>query len=141
MRLLNVGEKVCLYKEKLNHQHFSDFARAANCSIAWLNDISKKNEIKAIADMGNLVNLCSYLGVMIDEFLKNDEIDVSKFENVELLNKNELTDDIEVLLHQMAVLLTQKEGCKIGGVIMNDKAKEVCLDSLQVLKTLVGQHL
>ena len=133
---MNVGEKVCLYKEKLNHRHFADFARAANCSVSWLNDISKKEEIKAVADMGNLVNLCAYLGVGIDDFLRNDE--PSKEEIIENIDLN--SEDIGILLNNMIYLLG-REGIKMDNVVMNDKSREVCKDSLNVVKTLVRQHL
>jgi len=133
---MNVGEKVFLFKERLNHKYFADFARAANVPPAWLNEIKDKEEIKQISDMSYLINLCSYLGMTIDDFLRND--DVIKEEIPEVIDLN--SEDIGVLLNNM-ILLLRKERTKIDNVIMNEKSKEVCIDSLNVVKTLVKQHL
>ena len=133
---MNVGEKVFLFKERLNHKYFADFARAANVPPAWLNEIKDKEEIKQISDMSYLINLCSYLGMTIDDFLRND--DVSKEEITEVIDVN--SEDIGILINNMIVLL-QKDGIKINNVAMNEKSKEVCIDSLNVVKTLVKQHL
>ena len=133
---MNVGEKVFLFKERLNHKYFADFARAANVPPAWLNEIKDKEEIKQISDMSYLINLCSYLGMTIDDFLRND--DIIKEEIPEVIDLN--SEDIGVLLNNM-ILLLRKEGTKIDNVIMNEKSKEVCIDSLNVVKTLVKQHL
>ena len=133
---MNVGEKVFLFKERLNHKYFADFARAANVPPAWLNEIKDKEEIKQISDMTYLINLCSYLGMTIDDFLSNN--DVIKEEIPEVINVN--SEDIGILINNMIVLL-RKDGIKINNVVMNDKSKEVCIDSLNVVKTLVKQHL
>jgi len=133
---MNVGEKVFLFKERLNHKYFADFARAANVPPAWLNEIKDKEEIKQISDMTYLINLCSYLGMTIDDFLSNN--DVIKEEIPEVINVN--SEDIDILINNMIVLL-RKDGIKINNVVMNDKSKEVCIDSLNVVKTLVKQHL
>ena len=133
---MNVGEKVFLFKERLNHKYFADFARAANVPPAWLNEIKDKEEIKQISDMSYLINLCSYLGMTIDDFLRND--DVIEEEIPEVIDLN--SEDIGVLLNNMIVLL-RKEGTKMDNVTMNDKSKEVCIYSLNVVKTLVKQHL
>jgi len=133
---MNVGEKVFLFKERLNHKYFADFARAANVPPAWLNEIKDKEEIKQISDMSYLINLCLYLGMTIDDFLRND--DVIKEEIIEVIDIN--SEDIGILLNNMIVLL-RKDGIKINNVVMNDKSKEVCIDSLNVVKTLVKQHL
>jgi len=133
---MNVGEKVYLFKERLNHKYFADFARAANVPPAWLNEIKDKEEIKQISDMTYLINLCSYLGMTIDDFLRND--DVIKEEIPEVINLN--SEDIGILINNMILLLC-KDGTKMDNVIMDDKSKEVCIDSLNVVKTLVKQHL
>jgi len=133
---MNVGEKVFLFKERLNHKYFADFARAANVPPAWLNEIKDKEEIKQISDMSYLINLCSYLGMTIDDFLRND--DIIKEEIPEVIDLN--SEDIGVLLNNM-ILLLRRDGTKINNVVMNDKSKEVCIDSLAVVKTLVKQHL
>ena len=133
---MNVGEKVFLFKERLNHKYFADFARAANVPPAWLNEIKDKEEIKQISDMTYLINLCSYLGMTIDDFLRND--DILKEEIPEVINLN--SEDIGILINNM-ILLLRKDGTKMDNVIMDDKSKEVCIDSLNVVKTLVKQHL
>ena len=133
---MNVGEKVFLFKERLNHKYFADFARAANVPPAWLNEIKDKEEIKQISDMSYLINLCLYLGMTIDDFLRND--DVIKEEIIEVIDIN--SEDIGILLNNMIVLLG-RDGIKIDGMLMSDKSKEICIDSLAVVKTLVKQHL
>jgi len=133
---MNVGEKVFLFKERLNHKYFADFARAANVPPAWINEIKDKEEIKQISDMTYLINLCSYLGMTIDDFLRND--DILKEEISEVIDLN--SEDIGVLINNMIALL-QKEGIRMNNVAMNDKSKEICIDSLNVVKTLVKQHL
>ena len=135
---MNVGEKVFLFKERLNHKYFADFARAANVPPAWLNEIKDKEEIKQISDMSYLINLCSYLGITIDEFLRDDKIEIDELNEIDIIDIN--SEDIGILLNNMIVLL-RKDGIKINNVVMNDKSKEVCIDSLNVVKTLVKQHL
>ena len=136
---MNVGEKICLYKEKLGHKNFADFARAANCSGTWLNYISKKEEINDINDMSNPINLCKYLGITFDEFLKNDEDNITDFEKLDVIDSNNV-EDIGVLINNMIVLLG-RDGVKIDNVPMNEKSKEVCISALNVVKILVKQHL
>ena len=133
---MNVGEKVFLFKERLGHKYFADFARSANVPPAWLNEIKDKEEIKQISDMSYLINLCSYLNMTIDDFLRNEN--VIKEEISDIIDVN--SEDIGVLINNMIVLLG-KEGIKVDGMLMNDKSKEICIDSLHVVKTLVKQHL
>jgi len=133
---MNVGEKVFLFKERLNHKYFADFARAANVPPAWLNEIKDKEEIKQISDMSYLINICSYLGMTIDDFLRND--DVIKEEIPEVIDLN--SEDIGILINNVIILL-QKEGVKMNNINMNDKSREVCKDALNVVRTLVKQHL
>ena len=135
---MNVGEKVYLFKERLNHKYFADFARAANVPPAWLNEIKDKEEIKQISDMSYLINLCSYLGITIDEFLRDDKIEIDELNEIDIIDIN--SEDIGILLNNM-ILLLGKDGIKINGMLMSDKSKEVCIDSLNVVKTLVKQHL
>jgi len=135
---MNVGEKVFLFKERLNHKYFADFARAANVPPAWLNEIKDKEEIKQISDMSYLINLCSYLGITIDEFLRDDKIEIDELNEIDIIDIN--SEDIGILLNNM-ILLLGKDGIKINGMLMSDKSKEVCIDSLNVVKTLVKQHL
>ena len=136
---MNVGEKILRYKEKLNHKNFMDFGRAANCSGSWLNDLSKKEKIKQINDMDNLENLCAYLGITIDQLIKDDESEINQVEVLNAINTNNV-EDINVIISNMIVLL-QKEDVKFGNVQMSEKSREVCADALKVVRTLVKPHL
>ena len=136
MRLLNIGEKITQYKEKLNHSNFQEFGRAANCSGDWIKELSKKTEIK-FTDMNNVINLCKYLGIQIEQLVVNDE-DVPNNTTTENITD---PDDIGFLLNELVVWLDNKEGLKLDGVLMNDKCREICKDSLGVVRTLVKQHL
>jgi len=135
--IMNFGEKITSYKERLNHKNFQDFGRAANCSGDWLNNASKMEEIKVV-DMHNLINLCDYLGITINQLVVNDEYLLDS-DNVTKNVSN--SDDIGALLNQIVSYLSNNEDCKLDGVLMNDKAKEVCKDSLGVVRILTKQHL
>ena len=132
---MNVGEKICLYKERLGHKNYQDFGRAADVSGDWINELSKKSEIK-VTDMNNIIKICEYLGISIDQLVKDNES--LKEESIKNIDIN--SEDIGVLLNNMIILL-QKEGVKMNNVAMNDKSREVCKDALNVVKTLVKQHL
>ena len=138
MIILNIGEKINLYKEKLNHKNFQDFGRAANCSGDWLNDLSKAEEIKVVS-MHNLINLCDYLGVTINQLVVNDEVGISNSQDIEV---NHITDcdDIGILLRELATIANSLE-LKMDGVLMNTRAKAIFKDSLYAVTTLVKQHL
>ena len=122
---MNVGEKVFLFKEMLIHKSFADFARAANVPPAWLNEIKDKEEIKQISDMSYLINLCSYLGITIDEFLRDDKIEIDELNEIDIIDIN--SEDIGILLNNM-ILLLGKDGIKINGMLMSDKRKKLCTD-------------
>jgi len=135
---MNVGEKICLYKERLNFRDYQEFGRAVGISGNWINETSKKSEIKQINDLGYLVKLCGFLGITIDEFLKDDKIETDELNEIDIVDVN--SEDIGVLINNMIVLLG-RDGIKIDGMLMSDKSKEICVDSLAVVKTLVKQHL
>ena len=135
---MNVGEKICLYKERLNFRDYQEFGRAVGISGNWINETSKKSEIKQINDLGYLVKLCKFLGITIDEFLKDDKIETDELNEIDIVDVN--SEDIGVLINNMIVLLG-RDGIKIDGMLMSDKSKEICVDSLAVVKTLVKQHL
>ena len=135
---MNVGEKICLYKERLNFRDYQEFGRAVGISGNWINETSKKSEIKQINDLGYLVKLCKFLGITIDEFLRDDKIETDELNEIDIIDVN--SEDIGILLNNMIILLG-KEGTKIDGMLMSDKSKEICIDSLNVVKTLVKQHL
>ena len=135
---MNVGEKICLYKERLNFRDYQEFGRAVGISGNWINETSKKSEIKQINDLGYLVKLCGFLGITIDEFLKDDKIETDESIESNIIDVN--SEDIGILINNMVVLLG-REDVKIDGMLMSDKSKEICIDSLNVVKTLVKQHL
>jgi len=135
---MNVGEKIIAFKDKLEHSNFQDFGRSAKVSGDWINELSKKQKIK-VTDMDNVINLCDYLGITINQLVVNDE---DKSPNV--IEQDVFTDedpnDIGVLLNKLTILLSQDD-CKLSGVAMSDKARQICLDSLNVAYTLTKQHL
>jgi len=135
---MNAGEKICLYKERLNFRDYQEFGRAVGISGNWINETSKKSEIKQINDLGYLVKLCGFLGITIDEFLRDDIIETDESVELKIIDVN--SEDIGILLNNM-ILLLGKDGIKIDGALMNDKSKEICIDSLAVVRTLVKQHL
>jgi len=133
---MNVGEKIRLYKERLAFKDYQEFGRAVGISGNWINETSKKSEIKQVNDLGYLVKLCGFLGITIDEFLKDDKIETDESIESNIID----SEDIGVLINNMIILLG-RDGIKIDGMLMNDKSKEICIDSLAVVKTLVKQHL
>lgn len=139
MKYMNVGERVCLYKEKLGHKNYQDFGRAANVSGDWVNELSKKTEIK-VTDMGNVINLARYLGITIDQLVINDDSELNQFQDVDITNIPDSCDDIGVLLNELSTLVT-KENIKMDGILMDERSKQIFKDSLYVTKTLTKQHL
>ena len=135
---MNVGEKIRLYKERLAFKDYQEFGRAVGISGNWINETSKKSEIKQINDLGYLVKLCGFLGITIDEFLRDDKIEIDESIESNIIDVN--SEDIGVLINNVIILLG-RDGVKIDGMLMSDKSKEICVDSLVVVKTLVKQHL
>jgi len=135
---MNVGEKIRLYKERLAFKDYQEFGRAVGISGNWINETSKKSEIKQINDLGYLVKLCGFLGITIDEFLRDDKIEIDESIESNIIDVN--SEDIGVLINNVIILLG-RDGVKIDGMLMSDKSKEICIDSLAVVKTLVKQHL
>ena len=135
---MNVGEKIRLYKERLVFKDYQEFGRAVGISGNWINETSKKSEIKQVNDLGYLVKLCGFLGITIDEFLRDDKIETDELKELDIVDVN--SEDIGILINNMIILLG-RDGIKIDGMLMSDKSKEICVDSLAVVKTLVKQHL
>jgi len=135
---MNVGEKIRLYKERLAFKDYQEFGRAVGISGNWINETSKKSEIKQVNDLGYLVKLCGFLGITIDEFLRDDKIETDELKELDIVDVN--SEDIGILINNMIVLLG-RDGIKIDGMLMSDKSKEICVDGLAVVKTLVKQHL
>lgn len=137
---LNIGEKVSLYKEKLEFKNYQDFARVVGVNGSWLLDLSKKNDISYI-DINNLLKLCEYLGVTVDSFIKDDIVDSEKSKDIGSISNNlGGYDDIGILIDELNVLL-EKDSVKLNGLLMNEKSKRICKDSLSVVKTLSRQYL
>lgn len=134
---MNVGEKITSYKEKNDHANFQEFGRAADVSGDWIKELSKKTEIK-VTDMNNVVKLCRYLGIQIEQLVINDEDDTKVIEDNIVIDEN--SNDIGILLNQMVILMSRNE-LKMDGMPINDKAKQICKDALDVVRTLVKQHL
>ena len=135
---MNIGEKITSYKEKLGFKNYQDFSKAAGLSGEWLLEASKKQELKVV-DVNNLIKICGYLGVTIEQLIVDDNsMNISEGNTTGNITD---PDDIGYLLNKMVVCLDNKEGCKLDGVLMNDKCREICKDSLGVVRTLVKQHL
>lgn len=137
---MNVGEKISLYKEKLGFKTFNEFGRAAGISGSWIGDISKKEEIKQVNDMNNVIKLCKYLGITIDQLVINDDSNIKNFESVGLTNINSNCEDIGIIINEMISLLN-KPNIKMDGSLLNDKSKQMCKNALDVVKTLIRQQL
>lgn len=135
---MNIGEKISLYKDKLGFKNYQDFGKAVGVNGSWLLELSKKTEVSFI-DLNNLLKICRYLGITIDQLVNDDHIVLSN-KTIEVTNINANCDDIGVIIDEIEELLS-KEGIKIDGMLMNEKSKEICKHSLEVVKTLTRQHL
>jgi len=133
---MNIGEKITSYKEKLNFRDYKEFSSAAGVSNSWLLELSKKTEVLTI-DINNLVKLCEYLNVDVQQLIKDDV-----FEESDSISVNHIIDcnDIGILLKELATLANQTE-LKMDGVVMNTRAKAIFKDSLYAVTMLVKQHL
>jgi len=99
MIVLNVGEKITLYKERSEFKNYADFAKAAGVSSSWLLDISKKESL-ALVDANSLVNLCGYLGIEVSQLVIDDE-DTEVIEQDVVFDDN--SNDIGKLLNQIVI--------------------------------------
>lgn len=138
---MNIGEKITQYKDKLGFKNYQEFGKAAGVSGDWLLNLSKQDEIKLI-DMNNLIRLCNYLGVTIDQLVKDDEnkVDIEIDQNNANVTSDTNNADIGNLIDEMSILLDNKV-IKLNGILLNDKAKQICKDSLEVVKILTRQYL
>lgn len=135
---MNVGEKISLYKEKLGHKNYQSFAKSAGVPGSWLNDLSKKDDI-GLVDMHNVVKLCDYLGITINQLVIDEEL-VNSVSVSEITNINQQCDDIGVIISEMIFLL-DKEDIKLNGMLLNNTAKQICKDALEVVEILTKQYL
>jgi DNA-binding Xre family transcriptional regulator len=136
---MNVGEKVSLYKDKLGFKNYQEFGKTVGVSGDWINELSKKDEIKFI-DMNNLTKLCSYLNVTIDQLVRNDDVSPMSNKAAALLNINENCNDIGAVFNEI-VLLLDKEDIRLDGILLNDVAKQACKDALDVVRIVARQYL
>lgn len=133
---MNVGEKVSLYKEKLGFKNFQEYGKAIGVSGEWLLNLSKTKDAKTI-DVNNFLKVSNYFGISINDLLTDDESSDSKI--VESVNID--NNDIGVIIGELIAFLDKKESIRIDGILLNDKAKKTCIDSLEVTKMLVKQCL
>lgn len=132
-----------MYKDKLGFKNYGEFGRAADISGNWINELSKKEEIKQVNDMNQLIKLCRYLGVTIDELVINDIGSEKEPEKIEMVDYNFISEecnDIGFLINE-AIILLDKDYIEMDGIQLSNKAKQTCKDSLMVVKTLTKQHL
>lgn len=137
---MNVGEKISLFKERLGFRNFQEFGKAVGVSGDWINELSKKTEIK-ITDVSNLYMLCKSLDISIEQLIKNDE-EKQLVETVDVKNINITTEcnDINVVINEVVNLL-EKEDITIEGKLLNNHAKQIFRDSLKVAIMLAKQNL
>lgn len=137
---MNVGEKISLFKERLGFRNFQEFGKAVGVSGDWINELSKKTEIK-ITDVSNLYMLCKSLDISIEQLIKNDE-EKQLVETVDVKNINITTEcnDINVVINEVVNLL-EKEDITIEGKLLNNHAKQIFRDSLKVAIMLTKQNL
>lgn len=137
---MNVGEKISLFKERLGFRNFQEFGKAVGVSGDWINELSKKTEIK-ITDVSNLYMLCKSLDISIEQLIKNDE-EKQLVETVDVKNINITTEcnDINVVINEVVNLL-EKEDITIEGKLLNNHAKQILRDSLKVAIMLAKQNL
>jgi len=135
---MNIGEKVSLYKEKLKLNNYQDFGRVAGVSGSWLNELSKKTEVKLI-DMGQLVKLCDYLGISVDQLVKDEgeQLNIPIETGIAYISE---CDDIGIILSELVTLL-DRDNIKLDGMLLNSDAKQICKDSFDVVKILAKQYL
>lgn len=137
---MNIGEKISIYKERLGFKNYGEFGKAVGIPGNWVNELSKKEEIKQINDMGYLIKLCDYLGIAINQLIINDNGKIDDYESIDITNINEECDDIGILINKIVTLL-DKPNIKMDGMLLNNKAKQICKDALEVVKALTRQHL
>lgn len=137
---MNIGGKIALYKDKLGHKNYAEFGKAAGLNGNWINDLSKREEIKQINDMSSLIKLCRYLDITIDQLVINDDAKVDEFNTVEINNIDNNCDDIGTLINETIIFL-DKQPIKMDGMLLNNEAKQTCKDALMVVKTLTKQYL
>lgn len=122
MSELNVGEKICLYRIKLKHKNFQEFAEAADVPGGWLLDLSKKQKINNV-NMDYLLNLCNYLKITINQLMENDDLDLTN------------------MIKSIIKVINYDNDIKMDGHSLNEKAKQVLKDALDISIDLVRQYL
>jgi transcriptional regulator with XRE-family HTH domain len=142
---LNIGEKISLYKERSGVNSYREFGDKIGVSERWIRELTKIKTIKEIKliDINNLMIFCDYLGITIKQLFKNDEDTENTLDNKQIINIDNIDDkcyDVGIVIDEMKILL-DKDEIKMNGIKLNSKAKQICKDSLDVVKTLVRQYL
>jgi hypothetical protein len=139
MIILNIGEKISLYKERLRFNNYQEFGKVVGVSGDWLLALSKKDDIKSF-DKENTLKLCNYLKITTDQLIKDDE-DIENIKKVEKIdNINKECYDIGIIIDEIKMHLN-KDDIKIDGIQLNNKAKQICKDALDVVKIITKQYL
>lgn len=134
---MDIGEKVSLYKERLGFKNYQLFGNAAGVSGSWLLDLSKKESVTFV-DMGNLIKLCDYLSISIDQLVKDDiQLPISQITEIKHIVD---CDDIGIALDELITLL-DSDNIKMYGSELPKQSKEIGKASLDVVKTLMKQYL
>ena len=131
---MNYKEKIILYKERLGFTYFQELADAAGVPGSWLTKLVKKEEL-TVVDINHLLKLCAYLNITIEELI-NDEHEA--FDQIKLDDID--NNDISIKIKEISQIL-DNEDVKLDGRILNNQAKQVCKDSLDVVISLIKQYL
>jgi transcriptional regulator with XRE-family HTH domain len=109
-------------------------AESANVPNGWLLDLSKKSKIINV-NMDYLLNLCNYLGITINQLIEDE--DTEEIKEVENLDNTDIGYIIKVIIDK----LDKDDPVTMDGQLLNNQAKAICKDSLQVVKSLTRQYL
>jgi hypothetical protein len=129
---MNIGERISLYKERLGFRNYAEFSKAVGLKNDWLLETSKKSEIKVV-DIGNLIKLSEYLQISIDELVKDD----TPVEEITTIDNEKISDKLKEIIF----ILDNEDEVRLDGQLLNDKAKQVFKDGLEVCKQLTRQYL
>lgn len=138
--ILKFGDKISIYKDILDLKSFQEFGEESKTSGDWLNELSKKDELKFV-DIQRLIKLCEYLGITVEQLLEDDNIIVNTVTtNKEINSINSNCDDIGTLIDEIISILNN-DGIKMDGKNLNNRAKKMCKNALEITKTLTKQYL
>lgn len=127
---LNYGEKLTKLKDSLNIKYFADYGKIVGVSGDWLNDNSKKENPSAV-NIQNLIKIADYHNISLDYFFRED---INTIENNELQ-----PNDVGFTLEDLKRNIDNYES--FYNIKLNDEAKRILLDGIEVLKGLVKSKL